>query len=469
MKRFWKVAVAGAAIALVTGLSVGQAVASPPTGYGYDGTSHVIVGAGSDTTYFTMLGITDLYNRSGVSSGCVANTTIGPSLNECVLTGSPETNDLGNWQHDTVGEANPVGSSAGVASLNAASSSSYAGTVNPAPSYLGSGLPTGPNADFARSSRGPKTTGGNVIGAGNELSVDTFWGYAEDGIEIVSFNNRGTQLQGDHTGLTPNELFGIFNCTITQWSQVPSLGIAPGSATDGPIVPWGINTSSGTFATFQSYIQSNASGVPSGWSPDGQACDRKLSNGIFPFENDLKPIINDPASLSASATSTDNPENWITWGSFGDMSAFPFKSAVTRGNQVPEQAGPGERDHPELAEGASQHVPDRPDPVPRHAQAGRRLPEDRQQLRLRRPPGARDQRRHHRHVGYRRNVGDWWLSPRVHPVPVPGRLDPAEERPVYRHQRVRRDHGRGQLQRLHDRPVRAADGLRNPVRRHQLI
>ena len=340
MKRFWKVAVAGAAIALVTGLSVGQALASPPTGYGYDGTSHVIVGAGSDTTYFTMLGITDLYNRSGVSSGCVANTTIGPSLNECVLTGSPETNDLGNWQHDTVGEANPVGSSVGVASLNAASSSSYAGTVNPAPSYLGSGLPTGPNADFARSSRGPKTTGGNVIGAGNELSVDTFWGYAQDGIEIVSFNNRGTQLQGDHTGLTPNELFGIFNCTITQWSQVPSLGIAPGSATDGPIVPWGINTSSGTFATFQSYIQSNASGVPSGWSPDGQACDRKLSNGIFPFENDLKPIINDPASLSASATSTDNPENWITWGSFGDMSAFPFKSAVTRGIKYQSKPAP---------------------------------------------------------------------------------------------------------------------------------
>jgi hypothetical protein len=102
------------------------------------------------------------------------------------------------------------------------------------------------------------------------------------------------------------------------------------------IVPWQMNTASGTFATFQSYITNNASGVPAGWSPNGQSCDRKLVNGYpaggtQPLENDIKPLINEPASLSSSLSSNDDPENWIWWGSFGVFSAFPFTSSVPRG------------------------------------------------------------------------------------------------------------------------------------------
>jgi len=95
-------------------------------------------------------------------------------------------------------------------------------------------------------------------------------------------------------------------------------------------VPWGMNGSSGTFATFQTFIQNNATGVPAGWSPDGQSCDRALQSGLFPLENDIKNIVNDPTTLSTDPASADNPDNWLWWGSFGAMSAFPFLSNYTR-------------------------------------------------------------------------------------------------------------------------------------------
>jgi hypothetical protein len=59
-------------------------------------------------------------------------------------------------------------------------------------------------------------------------------------------------------------------------------------------------------------------------------CARQLTNGNFPFENDMKPLVNDPAALSTNASSVDDPVNWITWGSFGVLSTFPFLSQPTR-------------------------------------------------------------------------------------------------------------------------------------------
>lgn len=334
MRTLWKVAATlSSAIVLGPMMMAPPVGATPPAGYGFDDTPHVIVGGGSDTTWRAMIGITDLWQES---PGCTVVTAVGPTLNQCVAVASPETDTLGDYQHDTVGQAAPVGSSAGIASLNGfidtahgQTNTSYAGAVNPVPGYLGS-TATGPNVDFARSSRKPKTSGGNAIGS-NELAVDTFWGYAEDGIQITVFNNRGTQVQAaGGSAITAAELFHIWNCDFTQWSQVPSLGIAPGSTSDGPIVPWGMNASSGTLATLNSYLIANG-GAPANWSADGQACDRKLATGQFPFENDVKPLINDPASLSTLASSTDNPNNWIWWGSFGVFSAFPYDAAVTRG------------------------------------------------------------------------------------------------------------------------------------------
>ncbi len=205
---------------------------------------------------------------------------------------------------------------------------------------------TGPNVDYGRSSRGPKTTSG-AAPCGNELTADTYWGYAQDGIEVAVFNSRGAEAQAAPSpAFTAQQLFNIWNCAggtgtggRMRWSDViPS--ITPGGADDADIVPWQMNTSSGTYATFQSYIVNNATGVPTGWSPNGQSCDRKLASGNVPLENDIKQLVNDPVALGTGA-SADNPVNWIWWGSFGVFSAFPYDSSFTRsGTTVQAIAAP---------------------------------------------------------------------------------------------------------------------------------
>jgi PBP superfamily domain len=184
---------------------------------------------------------------------------------------------------------------------------------------------SGPQVDFARSSRGP---------SGTELTDTTFWGYAQDGVEVTSFGARTAEIQGAASpAIPPADIRKIYNCTYTTWSQVPGLGIAVGGPDDGPIVPWGMNTASGTYATFRDYIRTTTGDAA--FDPSTTGCDRKLTNGQFPFENDIKPLVNDPVALSTSATSVDNPKNWIWWGSFGVFSAFPYTSNFTRsGTQV---------------------------------------------------------------------------------------------------------------------------------------
>jgi ABC-type phosphate transport system substrate-binding protein len=335
--KLLKLGIVGASLAVVGALVAGPAGATPPSGYGFDDNSHVIVGGGSDTTFAVMQTLALDWQRSdfGNTGGCVVSTAVPSVLNNCVSSLNPETSDLGNWQHDTIAQANPVGSSAGIASLNGFNGTTYTGTAN------------GTNVDYARSSRTPKTSGGNCAG-GNEQTCDTFWGYGQDGVQIVLFGARGPYVQGlGNSALTADDLFHIWNCDYTTWAAVPDLNIAPASLNDGPIRPWGMQSSSGTFATFQSYIQHNASGVPAGWSPDGQVCDHKFANGAqannFPFENDVKPLINDPTTIGTLHTDADNPVNWIWWGSFGVFSTFPFLSQPSRGgvtyNTFPSPVG----------------------------------------------------------------------------------------------------------------------------------
>jgi hypothetical protein len=329
-------------VAVGTMTSIGSAFATPPAGYGFDDSPHVVVGGGSDTTYQAQLGLTQLYMSTSIS-GCQHVTTIGPTLDQCASNLNPEIDtNLGNYQGDTFAQANPVGSSAGVASLNGAASATEPGAVHPTNITCPNSTvvtSTGPNVDFARSSRAPKTANGNSACSGNELDIDTFWGYAEDAVQVFAFDNtRGGELQAQASPtLSPQQLFNIWNCAggtgtggRMRWSDlIPSLAGTPRGNVD--VVPWGMNSSSGTFGTFQSYIQNNATGVPAGWSPDGQTCDRKLTSGLFPLENDAKGPLNDPATLSTDPASPDNPDNWIWWGSFGAMSAFPFLSNFTRG------------------------------------------------------------------------------------------------------------------------------------------
>jgi ABC-type phosphate transport system substrate-binding protein len=338
VKRFWKAAIAAVGVAVMAGplVAVSPAGASPPTGYGFDNTSHTIMGGGSDTTFAVQTDLGRVWNLSQ-KGGCQLVTGATSSLlGTCVIPSpnNPETNTLVNYQHDTIGQGPDVGSSAGISALNAMGTVSYSGALRQQPAGAANpGPSTGLLPDFARSSRGPKTTGGNATG-GNELTSDTFWGFAQDGIEVTVFNQRGAQVQAaPGSAITANELYHIWNCDYDTWSDIASLGIAPGSANDAPIVAWGMNSSSGTYATMNDYLIANG-GAPAGWAANNQACVKKkiAATNIYALENDIKEIVNSPdiAALSTVANSPNNPKNWIWWGSFGGFSAYPALSKTVR-------------------------------------------------------------------------------------------------------------------------------------------
>ena len=207
-----------------------------------------------------------------------------PTLGQCVLPpGQSRTDQKGNWDHDVAIQQYPTGSSAGVKAL----------TLN--------------QIDFARSSRGPKSSG---------ESAANFFAYAKDGIAILTMGGRAAG------NLTKAQIQGIYNCTITNWA---TLGYPAGT-----IKPYSMNTSSGTYATFQTYL---------GFDPNAGTCVQKLGNGDTPFENDVKQITG-PGALAADVA---NAPNAIWWGSFADLKTYGYKRqsaefwsvdgvAITNGN-----------------------------------------------------------------------------------------------------------------------------------------
>ena len=134
----------------------------------------------------------------------------------------------------------------------------------------------------------PKATG--------ESDLD-FWAFGKDGLAITTFGNRAP------SNITKAQLIGIYNCTITSWQAIT------GNAADAgkTIEPIGMNPSSGTKATFDSYL---------GFDANAGSCVKKLPSGIYPFENDAKPIIDDP---------TINEDNAIWWMSFAEYKSWSYK------------------------------------------------------------------------------------------------------------------------------------------------
>ena len=359
MKRLTKLLVAASAVAVGLAWMAIPASADGPTGYGFgDNAPHTIVLGGSDTTYGVMQGIADLYDRS---SGCFNSTASDTNLGKCLSTpGTPDTPsaDTGgpivNWEHDGVLNGAATGSGAGRASVRQSSARDasctviYAGAVNNSPGFANC-----PNVDVARSSSNPDATD---VTNGDEVG----WGFAQDGVQITVFNGRVAQLtnalpdNGGHgaaTLLSAADMFHIYNCDYRTWAAVPSLtaAVTAGEVTDGPIVPIAMNAASGTFGSFNSWITTNAPGegavIPLNWTtntqahqytssdplPGNSACVLRINpdaqSTVKPLENDIKPVIDFPASLSASAGSIDNPANWVWWSSFGEMKSFPYKSA----------------------------------------------------------------------------------------------------------------------------------------------
>ena len=275
---------------LIAGLSLGMLAATfasssanaAPSNTGYDDNPDVVIGGGSDTTYLVQQRLDTLYNGA---PGCALDVA-SASTNKGKCLGAPaSTGDTkGNYDHDDFVEAAAIGSGAGINAL-----------LPPA----AGGVQYNPAINYARSSRIPSST---------ELASTTGWGYARDAIAVVTFGTRNANLSKD-------DLFKIYSCTYTTWGQIPDGAGGfqfPGDAT--PIVPWDMNSASGTRSTFVTWMG----------NPSFGSCVRKLSNGVAPFENDVKPILAD-----SSATVSNDSNNYVWWMSYGDWKTYPYTNSGT--------------------------------------------------------------------------------------------------------------------------------------------
>ncbi len=114
-------------------------------------------------------------------------------------------------------------------------------------------------------------TGHSVTGTG--IPANTFVGTVVPNTSFKLSSSASSQV--DVLATAGGTSVTIAAANRVRWSDIiPS--IAPGSAQDADIVPWQMNTASGTFSTFQTYIKNNTTNFPTGWSPNGQ-CARKLS------------------------------------------------------------------------------------------------------------------------------------------------------------------------------------------------
>lgn len=271
-----------AVLAIGTSLSVAQpALAAPP---GYNDTVDAVRGVGSDTTYFANQKLAALYNGS---PGC--SPDLNTAFTTCLATQPPGVVTTENYDHDEVVDAWLVGSSNGVRQL----------CNNPAP-------PPPFTADYARSSREPQ---------GTDCAGLTFRPFSKDAIVPIIFpNTSATPGSRNVTNLTRDQLIGIFNtCQITDWGQIPG-GIA-----GQPIIPWGVQTGSGTYQTFRNYLGAD----PNNCSP----AERRVQ------ENDAGPI---------AAAGPDVHGDSISWFSLGRYLSAPFTrqgGATTSVNGV--DADPG--------------------------------------------------------------------------------------------------------------------------------
>jgi hypothetical protein len=386
-RLFVPLASGAAALSMIL-IPAGGAYASVPNAnYGFDGNANLVVGGGSTTLYKVVQGLATLYddtascatNNSNYNaaslSGATAYPQSSPAFNQCAPATQTYsgTSAGGNYDGDTVTVAAADGSSTGIASLNGdhsgtAGTFAYEGTnasiatsgdpngVTYGSTTLSNGFGT---VDFGFSSRAAKTSGGNCTGtnpttgaAGDELQCDTFWGVAADGVEVFTWGDAsGTTNLGSSSGLTASDLYGIYTCAYTTWGSLPDYNSSVMPPAAAPIVPWSMNSTSGTYADFDNYVSANdgsngtltvdqdAGTYTGGTSTTGPQpatgkCVRELASSAqpFPLENDVKPILTDVQTNQggldySDVDSTNNPQNWIWFGSFGLLNAYSYLSS----------------------------------------------------------------------------------------------------------------------------------------------
>jgi ABC-type phosphate transport system substrate-binding protein len=287
----------GAIVVLCTTVgTVGTTHADPPANSGWDENPDVAIGGGSDTTYLVAQRLEVLYNAA---AGCAINTAELTAKGKCVTTapGVQSGPVNGNYDHDLMISAAPTGSGSGVDALRVG----MAGVAN------GTFTQYNPQIDYARSS-----STGNAARLGNT----TYWGYARDSINVITFGTA-------HGGLcvTQLELKRIYGFSdvangitaITNWDQLRNCaGVSYPSA---PIIPWAMNSASGTNGSFTTYLAGT----------DPATIGRRLQpSNVAPFENDIKPLLADGGPNGTVGDADDDENNYIWWMSGGNWSQYPY-------------------------------------------------------------------------------------------------------------------------------------------------
>lgn len=273
------VGVIASAIALA---SPAMAVSTPPPGTtGFDNLPDQILAGGSDTTYSVSNALAGLYNQSPGCTVFVTAATVGQC--DTSIAQGPTTT-FANWDHDLLGNAFPVGSGNGRTQLTTGSGS------NP--------------IDLGRSSSGISSVAG--------LSLYEF---ASEGIAIAAVNPAAKARVGGASGfnITKAQLQVIYGpspaCSTVTWADLGDVG--PNAA--DVVLPFGMNSGSGTYGSFNTYIGTTAN---SGGCVVGQ-----------PFENDVAEL------KKIDVTAVDNNLRYLTgqgiwWLSGATASAFPVQAAT---------------------------------------------------------------------------------------------------------------------------------------------
>ncbi|MFD8322232.1 substrate-binding domain-containing protein [Kitasatospora purpeofusca] len=183
------VAIATSVATVATGTAVADPSTLPTLPLAQD-----IVGVGSDTTQAVLNQFSTDYNAF-----LGASSTL-PRLYSWDATGtSPIVTKTGAQTSPAF--ARPNGSGAGIAALDATSKTTV---------------------DFARSSRGPKNS---VPGVPGDPTTDLFVAFAKDGVSVAT----ATTGSNAPTNLSKNDLINIYNCTYTNWNQIPGYTGAGGT------------------------------------------------------------------------------------------------------------------------------------------------------------------------------------------------------------------------------------------------
>jgi ABC-type phosphate transport system substrate-binding protein len=275
-------AIVGVLACAVSLASPAMAVSTPPPGTtGFDNLPNQVLVGGSDTNYAVSNLFAGLYNQS---PGCTINQGVNPVDNCDGAITQAGGATYANWDHDIISNAWPIGSGNGRLQLT--------------------GSLTGTNAiDLARSSSGI----GSTVGV-------SLYEFASEGVAVVAVN-PGVRGRTGSFNVTKAQLQLIYStnaaaCGAVTWAQLGDTG--PNSA--DPVLPFGMNSGSGTFSVFNTYVGGTAN---TGACVSGR-----------PFENDVAELKKIDAQSATDNLPRYNSGQGIWWASGATVSAFPVLSAT---------------------------------------------------------------------------------------------------------------------------------------------